>query len=153
MVPALEKSRPWRGLGQLVDHGQFGDLVALVPQSQHANECGQFAVDGSGRHVCLQAILHMLLRQRPFETRDAPAGEKRLKRLESRVRFRQAARARRLIMETQIARQFVIGDAVHAGQRLQACRAASFAVFQKPFRLFLFGRPGALPDRPARAII
>src|SRR4029077_5216134 len=44
-------------------------------------------------------------------------------------------------------------DAVHAGQRLQASRAAAFAVLQKPFRFFLFGRARAFPNRPAAAIV
>lgn len=56
-------------------------------------------------------------------------------------------------MQTQIPRQFVIGNAIDAWQRLQAGRAASFSVLQNPFRLSLFGRPGAFPDRPACTIV
>lgn len=90
-----------------------------------------------GRQASLQAILHVLLRQGTFETRGSPSGEKRLERLESCVRFLQPARARRLIMQTQIAREFVIDNAVHARQWLKACGATPFAIFQKPFRFFL----------------
>lgn len=56
-------------------------------------------------------------------------------------------------MQTQIARQFVISDAINAGQGGEASRAASFTVLQNPFRFFLLGRPGTLPDRPSRTLV
>jgi hypothetical protein len=90
-VGPLEKSRPGRGFGQLVNHGQFANLVAFISQSQHTDERGELSVDGGGRHAGLQTVLDILLRQCPFDTRGSPSGEKRLERLESRVRFLQAA--------------------------------------------------------------